>query len=400
MLIDCSGSMSAEVDGSGGRTRMDFAKQSAAETATALLPGDELMIVAFGDKPSVVLGRTEITRITDLGDRIARLSPDEQRTEAGPALSLAATQLTASHADVTHVVIVTDGEIHDADYTASVARSVAEQGITVSVIWLVTGTSRSSSTARIARFGGGRSVPTGDIAQVPALVSVEVNRALNRTSRRSPQNKDSSAPPPSRPDGSIPLSQQTSHSQDSQPHASPDLDSRITDLERRVMKLEQLIDQGPEAAQRAGLPTTPTRLRDAPASQPNTADKSAFIVPVTIQNKRFYPRGLGRRGEDPPPDRIVWDSYFNFSHLEKPARAIKGTLEVTDLFGEVKIRIGVTLYDSVQQLGTHKAPDIAFVYDRSNQSHVWIRTAEEQHLHAVFKVQSILYQDGTRAEFN
>ncbi|MCC6672387.1 MAG: VWA domain-containing protein [Planctomycetes bacterium] len=194
LLIDRSGSMSAEVDGSGGRTRMDFAKQSAVETATALLPGDELMIVAFGENPSVVLGRTEVTRITDLRLRIARLNPDEQRTEAGAALGLAAAQLAGSRAAVKHVVIVSDGEIHDADYTASMARRAAEQGITVSVVWLRSGTSRADPTARIARVGGGRSIPFDDITQVPRFVSSEVASVFGKVGRPAPSGEGTPDP--------------------------------------------------------------------------------------------------------------------------------------------------------------------------------------------------------------
>ena len=119
------------------------------------------------------------------------------------------------------------------------------------------------------------------------------------------------------------------------PQQPADLVARVTELEKRVAVLEQFHKTPP------GTPMAETK-----------AKKGEFLVPVEITNKRFHPMDILSGSID---EYVFWDSRYDFSKLEKPARAIKGTLEFHDLFDERKFGQTVTITDPVDAHGEHKA---------------------------------------------
>lgn len=107
-----------------------------------------------------------------------------------------------------------------------------------------------------------------------------------------------------------------------QPQQPVDLTARVAALEKRVGTLEQ--------------------FHAAPAGAPAVETKPAvgeFIVPVTVTNKRYQPADIMNGVVQ---DAVWWDSTYDFSKLEKPARAIKGELEFRDLFDAPKFAHVVT----------------------------------------------------------
>lgn len=157
-----------------------------------------------------------------------------------------------------------------------------------------------------------------------------------------------------------------------------DLDTRVAALEGRVAKLEAL--QAPAAA-----PMAETK-----------AGATEFNVPVTIANKRF--RGAGAESGS-AHDSIWWDSRFDLSKLDKDARAIKGVLEFSDLFGESQVRVGFTINDPVKAASVHRSKGDGVSYDPARSGHSWLRTTDVKDIQVVFRVKQVIYADGKRAEF-
>lgn len=164
-----------------------------------------------------------------------------------------------------------------------------------------------------------------------------------------------------------------------QPQQPVDLTARVAALEKRVGTLEQ--------------------FHVAPAGAPAVETKPAvgeFIVPVTVTNKRYQPADIMNGVVQ---DAVWWDSTYDFSKLEKPARAIKGELEFRDLFDAPKFALNVTITDPVPAHGEAKQEGHGFHFNQFLASHAWMRTTEVKDMHIVFHVKQVIYADGTRVEF-
>ena len=98
-------------------------------------------------------------------------------------------------------------------------------------------------------------------------------------------------------------------------------------------------------------------------------------------------------------DFIFFDAELTASGLNRPSRAIKGELEVNDLFGETKLTIVWTLDRPLNPGGTVLEKGKGFHYNQFLQPHQWVDTTALENMSAAFAVSSILYQDGTREDF-
>jgi hypothetical protein len=186
LVVDRSASMSESARGAA--TKMDFAKTSAFETARALERGDELGIVAFGERAHVVRELGPLPSEPELRSDIERLRAVDRATLLADALGQAGRWLGESTAPVRHAVVVTDGEEFDpgdARRAQSAARAMGEAGITVSVVQIAsTRAGLVRDVANIAAFGKGTFVRETDGSQIPRLVFTEVARALGAAGRR------------------------------------------------------------------------------------------------------------------------------------------------------------------------------------------------------------------------
>jgi len=115
------------------------------------------------------------------------------------------------------------------------------------------------------------------------------------------------------------------------------------------------------------------------------------VVEVKILKKRF--------AEQEYQEYIFFDLEFSATGLDKPARAIKGTLNLADLFGEVKMRVSWSVDDPLQPGGTVTERGTGFKYNQFMDDHRWVRATSQNDMTATCRVESILYQDGTRRDF-
>lgn len=98
-------------------------------------------------------------------------------------------------------------------------------------------------------------------------------------------------------------------------------------------------------------------------------------------------------------DYIFFDVAFNAKGLDKPARAVKGALRFTDLFGEQKFALRWTIEKPIAPGATYTEKGSGFKYNQFTDSHQWVRTTERANMKVSFRVDSILYEDGTTRSF-
>jgi hypothetical protein len=165
-----------------------------------------------------------------------------------------------------------------------------------------------------------------------------------------------------------------------QPQQGPDLAARVAELEKRVTVLEKATEAP------AGVPA---------AAKP--AQVGEFLVPVTLTNKQYRDADPVNRGTW--EDVVIWDARYDFSKLPKPARAIKGILEFSDLFGESKFMLKATINQPVARGGEHTSKGTGFRYNQFLAPEQWVRATEVKDMRVVFRVQQIIYADGEQAEF-
>lgn len=131
--------------------------------------------------------------------------------------------------------------------------------------------------------------------------------------------------------------------------------------------------------------TTPHHRSAGPQAQ--AQDRARSIILPTLSNKRHSKLQY--------QDYILWDVSYEAVGLTRPARAIKGVLEFADLFGDVKFEIQVTLNDPLRPGGTTSQKGVGFEFNQFRDTHGWMLTTDLRDMRVFFRVQSILYEDGS-----
>ncbi|MEY4674083.1 MAG: hypothetical protein RL148_1867 [Planctomycetota bacterium] len=189
LVVDRSGSMS--LTDQAGNTRMSYAKTAALRTAEALLEGDQVALVTFGNQDAgvLVLPLTDVAERASVRKGIEQLGAQNESTYLLDGLRLAQRQLKDSKAAVRHIVVVSDGAVVLDERLAltALAGDLARNGCTLSLIQ-ISGDDTSPTQRRFAeeltKTGGGTYWPVADASRVPVLVSGEVVRALDRVGRK------------------------------------------------------------------------------------------------------------------------------------------------------------------------------------------------------------------------
>jgi len=114
------------------------------------------------------------------------------------------------------------------------------------------------------------------------------------------------------------------------------------------------------------------------------------IISVKLLDKRF--------SELEYEEYIFFDIELKATGLDKPARAIKGSLNLQDLFGETKLRIGWTIDNPINPGGKAIEKGTGFEYNQFIDSHKWARSTRLQDMKATFTVKSIIYKDGSKRD--
>lgn len=154
------------------------------------------------------------------------------------------------------------------------------------------------------------------------------------------------------------------------------LEERVAELERRLDLLEA----------RAGV-ARPAGESDSPQQDlPNET-----LVKLSVSNKRY--------DHGDYEDHIWFDCVYTLSQKSKPTRAVKGVIEFSDLFGEVKFRIQATVNDPLVPGIPLANPGIGFTFNEFMQEHQWMLTTDLSNMMCKFSVSNVLYSDGTAAAF-
>jgi len=138
-----------------------------------------------------------------------------------------------------------------------------------------------------------------------------------------------------------------------------------------------------------------------PATSPEIAraESAKEKIKSSPANEVVKVRLLSKRLAGDVQKLIVFDLEFTADGLDKPARAIKGVVNLNDLFGAKKMGIGWTIDRELTPGSTINESGQGFSYNRFMEPHQWVNNTDLRNMAATFTVQSILYQDGTRIDF-
>jgi hypothetical protein len=153
-----------------------------------------------------------------------------------------------------------------------------------------------------------------------------------------------------------------------------------------------------------GIPVLPTG-----SSHPATDQSSGTSIGIgedTRPTSEFSSTGLGGHLEVTLLDKdreksdyqefIVFNIELTAVGLDKPARAIKGLLQLQDLFGETKMQLKLTISDPLSPGQSIVLKDVGFKYNQFKNEHRWTDATGISDMRADFVVTSILYEDGSK----
>lgn len=135
-----------------------------------------------------------------------------------------------------------------------------------------------------------------------------------------------------------------------------------------------------------------TEARAAPLAGGSREELREQILDVTLLRKEYAKQDY--------QDYIFFDVAFNAKGLDKPARAIKGLLRFTDLFGEQKFGLKWIIEKSIAPGANYTEKGSGFKFNQFIDSHQWVRSTERENMKVKFRVDSILYEDGTTRTFD
>lgn len=171
-------------------------------------------------------------------------------------------------------------------------------------------------------------------------------------------------------------------------------ESTIATMEGTLVNLEQRA-----LTAKYGLPVTPAVVSN---SSSQSAAKPAAKVPAKskAQDEVVMATLLTKRlSEQKYEKMIVFDIEFVAANLKKPSRAIKGTLNINDLFGEKQMGIGWTIDRPLNPGERMVESGQGFKFNQFMERHNWVKNTERENMAVTFTVESVLYEDGSREDF-
>lgn len=146
------------------------------------------------------------------------------------------------------------------------------------------------------------------------------------------------------------------------------------------------------ASESSKSPTTPQNTAtQSKSDKKNTSTESEKIIIAKLMSKKHSQKKYG--------SGIYYDIEFTALNLEKPARAIKGVMLFQDLFGETQHKLSWTLNDPPAPNESTYEYETGFDFNQFKSEHIWAKDTEIKDMKAVYKVQSIIYADGTQKDF-
>jgi hypothetical protein len=154
------------------------------------------------------------------------------------------------------------------------------------------------------------------------------------------------------------------------------LEERIAEVERRLSLLEASY----------GLQVSGSASSALPPELPKKP-----LVALSVSNKRY--------DHGDYEDHIWFDCTYTLSTASKPTRAVKGAIQFSDLFGDVKFRLLVTVNDALSPGRPLVNPGIGFTFNQFMGEHQWVRATNLDDMKCSFAVSNVLYSDGTSEVF-
>ena len=108
VVIDVSGSMTNDIQGGG--KRIDAARASAKEALNALDPRDYFGVIAFHERPQLILKPTPVSQKTYIEGKINTISAEMKGTVYSSALDMAGVELRSlERVNKKHIILISDG---------------------------------------------------------------------------------------------------------------------------------------------------------------------------------------------------------------------------------------------------------------------------------------------------
>jgi Mg-chelatase subunit ChlD/uncharacterized membrane protein len=159
-----------------GQPKVDIAKEAVMRAASALGGQDFLGVVAFDDSASWALSLDRLVDYATIEQEIGGIQAFGQ-TNILAGVEVAFAGLQETDAKRKHIILLTDGWTHSGDIRP-LAREMAEQGITLSIV--AAGSGSAEYLEELAEAGGGRYYPAEDILTVPDFFLKETVQAVGQ----------------------------------------------------------------------------------------------------------------------------------------------------------------------------------------------------------------------------
>jgi hypothetical protein len=110
---------------------------------------------------------------------------------------------------------------------------------------------------------------------------------------------------------------------------------------------------------------------------------------------------LNKRQDAQQFQEYVWfDCVFTAVGLSHPTRAVKGVLEFCDLFGAPQFVIGYTLNEPLEPGKPLSVQGIGFDYNQFMSDHRWMLGTPLDDMTVSFRVEQVLFSDGSTQQFS
>jgi uncharacterized membrane protein len=163
MVIDRSGSMQ-EDGNSGGRTKLDLAKEAVYQASLGLSQRDQVGLVVFDTNAEWVLPLQKLPPAVDIERALSSFGPGGG-TDIRPGVELAAQALTSANAKIKHVILLTDGQA-ESNYSDLIDQ-MRGGGVTISTVAI--GSDANPNLEQIAKQGDGRFYRVERVEDVPRI---------------------------------------------------------------------------------------------------------------------------------------------------------------------------------------------------------------------------------------
>lgn len=154
--------------------KMELAKEATRAALDLLEEQHQFAVVAFDSQTHISVPMQYVRAKRKAEDQIARIQASGQ-TNIYPALGIVYRLLQKTDAKAKHVILLSDGDTHPADFEGLLKR-MADEKIVVSTVAIGEGADREL-LGNIAKWGGGRAYATVSAEAVPQIFVEETQRA-------------------------------------------------------------------------------------------------------------------------------------------------------------------------------------------------------------------------------